>query len=107
MTTCSLHPGVIATELMRNLDDAYFRGVRWIVKWTAMWFFKTPEQGTQTTIYCSLDEKAVKENGLYYSGCAVKKPSKRARNEDDAEKLWDVSLKMVGLGEDYDPFKNN
>jgi len=27
---------------------------------------KNPEQGAQTTIYCSVDEKAADETGLYY-----------------------------------------
>lgn len=66
---------------------------------------KTPEQGAQTTIYCAVDENAAKESGLYYSDCAVKVPSKNAQNAEDAKKLWDVSWKIVGLEENYDPFK--
>jgi hypothetical protein len=29
-------------------------------------FFKTPEQGAQTTIYCSVDESLADRTGLYY-----------------------------------------
>lgn len=65
---------------------------------------KTSEQGAQTTIYCAVDEKCANESGLYYAECAVKKPSKEATNEEDAKGLWDLSWKMVGLDENYDPF---
>ncbi|XP_022915006.2 retinol dehydrogenase 13-like [Onthophagus taurus] len=97
ITTYSLHPGVITTELGRHLDDVYFRGLRWIWR-SIMWvFLKSPEQGAQTTIYCAVDEEIAKETGLYYSDCKRKKPAMQARNLDDAKKLWEVSLKMVGL----------
>lgn len=68
-------------------------------------FVKTPEQGAQTTIYCAVDEKLEKESGKYYSDCAVKEPSKNAKNIEDAEKLWNISWKLVGLNENYNPFK--
>jgi hypothetical protein len=29
-------------------------------------FLKTPEEGAQTTIYCSVDEKLADKTGLYY-----------------------------------------
>jgi hypothetical protein len=29
-------------------------------------FFKTPEGGAQTSIYCSVDEKLANKTGLYY-----------------------------------------
>jgi len=29
--------------------------------------FKSIEEGAQTTIYCSVDEKTANETGLYYS----------------------------------------
>lgn len=67
-------------------------------------FFKTPEQGAETTIFCCLNENLAGDSGLYYSDCAEKTPSKNAQNVEDAKKLWDVSLKMVGLDENYNPF---
>ncbi len=32
----------------------------------------------------------------YYSDCAEATPSKFAQREDDAEKLWELSEKLVG-----------
>lgn len=103
MTTYSLHPGVIATELMRHLDETYIPGIKYGVK-IFKWFIKTPEQGAQTTIYCAVDETVANESGYYYSDCARSKPFKNAENVEDAKELWNISLKLVGLNEDYDPF---
>jgi NAD(P)-dependent dehydrogenase (short-subunit alcohol dehydrogenase family) len=66
VTTYSLHPGAVKTELQRHVDDTYFRGVSFISRAFASLFFKTPEEGAQTSIYCSVEEKLANETGLYY-----------------------------------------
>lgn len=54
ISTYSLHPGVVNTDLVRHGNRQ---------KWFAVMmklgkpFFKTPLQGAQTTLYCVLDEK--------------------------------------------------
>lgn len=62
----SLHPGLVRTELGRTVDQVYFPGVRLMTRLLLYPWFKTPEQGAQTTLYCSIDEKAGEETGLYY-----------------------------------------
>ncbi|XP_021933884.1 retinol dehydrogenase 13-like isoform X2 [Zootermopsis nevadensis] len=103
VTTYSVHPGVVRTELGRHLNDTYFRGLRSILGGMGALFFKTAEDGAQTTIYCSLDEKLTNKTGLYYSECREKAASRRARDPEAAKKLWDLSAKMAGLG-NWDPF---
>jgi len=66
VTTYALHPGVVRTELGRYLDDTYFRGAATVARTVIGPFSKTPEQGAETTIHCSIDEKAGTETGLYY-----------------------------------------
>lgn len=99
----SLHPGVIKTELGRHMQTIYASFATFV--WGLVsWGIKTPEQGAQTSIYCSVDEKCANESGLYYAECAVKTPSKAARNEEDAKKMWEESIKLVGLPENYNSF---
>lgn len=98
--TYALHPGVVATELGRHLDSTLVPGMSWIFRNVGAVVAKSPVQGAQTSIYCSVDEKAGKETGLYYSDCKVKTPSAKARNPTMASRLWEESLKMVGLKED-------
>jgi hypothetical protein len=40
---------------------------------------------------------------LRFSGCKEKTPSRKARDPEVAKKLWDLSVKLVGLG-DWNPF---
>jgi hypothetical protein len=66
VTTYSLHPGCVRTELFRSFNASYFRGVGNVTQVLAAAFFKTSEEGAQTTIYCALDEKLADKTGLYY-----------------------------------------
>ncbi|CAG9838608.1 unnamed protein product [Diabrotica balteata] len=103
----ALHPGAIQTELSRSLNESMFPGARFILRDVVGGiFFKTPEQGAQTQIHCSVDEKCADQSGLYYSECKPVQPSKVALNDEMAAKMWDVSWKLVGLEENYDPFKH-
>ncbi|CAG9759549.1 unnamed protein product [Ceutorhynchus assimilis] len=102
VTVYSLHPGVIKTELGRHVGSTYGSFLKFVWGFFS-WALKTPIQGAQTTIYCSVDEKCANESGLYYAECAVKKPTKEATNVDDAKRLWTDSLKLVNLPENYDP----
>jgi hypothetical protein len=56
----------VKTELQRHADSVLFRGASVLVRAAAAVFFKNPEQGAQTTIHCSLEEKLASETGLYY-----------------------------------------
>ena len=66
INTYALHPGVITTELSRYLDFTLFKGARWLFNFFGRFFMKNPEQGAQTTIYCTVSEEAANQTGLYY-----------------------------------------
>ena len=51
----------------------------------------------QTTIYCCLEESIQDRSGTYYSDCKEKTPSRAARSDKKAKKLWEMSEKLVGL----------
>ncbi|XP_049781160.1 retinol dehydrogenase 13-like isoform X1 [Schistocerca cancellata] len=102
VTAYSLHPGVVATELSRHFDSAYFPGVTWLFNNMARFVIKSPEQGAQTSIYCAVEESLSKETGLYYSDCRRTMPSRRARDGETARRLWEESARLVGLKE-WDP----
>lgn len=107
ITTYSLHPGVIATELGRHLGNTYVGLATWVWNSFMPYFVKTPLQGAQTTIYCAVDERCADETGLYYSDCAVRSAAKAALDVDAGRRLWEESLKLVDLKPDYDPFGAN
>ncbi|XP_011259617.2 retinol dehydrogenase 11 [Camponotus floridanus] len=104
----SLHPGNIPTEITRHASSTFFPGASYsysILSWILLWAFKTLEEGAQTTIYCSIDEKTANETGLYYSDCSVVNPRRKATNDEYAKNLWDVSCKLLNLKPEEDFIK--
>jgi len=88
----SLHPGVIRTELTRHMKNAWW------------WFLAaplyplvtiTPIQGTQTTLYCALEDHNNLVGGSYLANCKITKESSRARKEEDQKRLWELSEKYI------------
>jgi len=92
----SLHPGVVRTEIFRDIEASI--GVFKYLMWGLLWpFTKNPMQGAQTTIHCAVAEELEGETGLYYSDCSPKEAAPQAQDDEMAEKLWDLSMKFVGL----------
>ncbi|XP_077084683.1 retinol dehydrogenase 11 [Siphateles boraxobius] len=96
VTTYSLHPGVIRTELGRHFLPALPLWKR-LMFLPFIFFVKTPWQGSQTTIFCAVDESLQNTSGLYYSDCAPKEAAPQGRDDAAARRLWDLSTSMVGL----------
>ncbi|CAH1261989.1 RDH12 [Branchiostoma lanceolatum] len=102
VTTYSLHPGVIKTDLYQHLGTS----MGWksgIINTFAKWFGKNLVQGAQTTIHCAVTEGLEEKSGQYFSDCAPKQPNSRARDDDVARRLWEVSEKLVGLSQQIGP----
>ncbi|MEQ2303147.1 hypothetical protein AMECASPLE_013709 [Ameca splendens] len=96
VTTYSLHPGVIRTELGRHFLPTIPLWKRVLYK-PFSFFIKNPTEGAQTTIYCAVEESLQNESGFYYSDCARKATAPQGRDDEAAKKLWDLSASMVGL----------
>jgi len=93
VTTYSLHPGVIRTEINRNLP-AILNAVS-----PALYFLfgKTCKSGAQTTLACALDPDLSDVTGKYFSDCKMVDESEDARDDEMAEWLWRTSEKLTGL----------
>lgn len=94
VTSVSLHPGVVKTELGRNFNGC--------VSCLAKIFsccLKTSEQGAQTTIYCCTNKTIPLNNGLYFSDKKVKQLNSKIANDEDAKRLWNLSAKLVNMDE--------
>ena len=94
VTANCLHPGVVKTELTRQQTVA--AGVfHFLTQILLAPFFKTPESGAQTTIFCAVDETLEGVTGKYYADCKEVETSELGNNMEDAARLWEESLKMV------------
>ena len=79
VTSYSLHPGAIASNVWRR--------VPWPFDAVMKLFMKSNEEGAQTSIYCATAPELAGESGKYYDDCQEKEPSSRATPELGAE-LW-------------------
>ncbi|XP_041669511.1 retinol dehydrogenase 12-like [Cheilinus undulatus] len=92
VTTYSLHPGVVQTDLWRHLN-----GPQQVLMKIASPFTKNSSQGAQTSIYCAVEPSLDKESGGYYSDCAPANCSAAGKDDVLAQKLWELSCQMLSL----------
>ena len=92
VTTYALHPGVIASDIWRNLP--------WPVRPLAKLFMKSIEDGAATTLWCASAPELATETGQYYDDLERYNPSTVARDEALARELWRRSVSWCGLSPD-------
>jgi retinol dehydrogenase-12 len=90
VTTYSLHPGVVASDIWRPFPQP----LRWLVTRRML----TPEEGAKTTLYCATEPSLAGESGLYYDRCRPRTPSALARDDALAAELWRRSEGWVREG---------
>ncbi len=93
----SLHPGGVRTNLSRYLSEGVHPIVSYLFFISGILFFKNAKQGSQTSIYCAVDEEVGTHSGLYYTDCKVTKPGIQATDDKVAKQLWELSLKLCGI----------
>ena len=72
--------------------------VQRISYYPSFFFWKTPLQGAQTSIYCAVSEEMEGVTGKYLADCKIEKLTNQQASDDRlAEELWEASVKMVGL----------
>lgn len=96
VSSFSLHPGIIRTELGRHVED-WSPLLGFLLKLPCLLFMKTPWEGCQTTLYCALTPGLEELSGQYFSDCAEKEPAPEGQDDVVAGKLWEVSARLVGL----------
>ena len=89
----ALHPGVIGTNLGRHMNPL----VAGVLGVAMRMFSKSVAQGAATTCYVAARPETGTLTGQYFSDCAVTEPSRMARDEKLAERLWQTSEQLTGL----------
>ena len=87
VSTYSLHPGVVATDVWREVPAF----IRPLIKLMMI----STEEGAATTLYCATSPDVSSETGLYYDKCRVKQPSKVGQDVVLAAELWQRSAAWV------------
>jgi retinol dehydrogenase 12 len=80
VTTYSLHPGVVDSDIWRRLP--------WPLRALNRLRLISNEEGAKTTLHCALSEAAGQQTGLYYSESRPAVPNAAAQSQALAEELW-------------------
>lgn len=88
----SYHPGVVRTRFGRDspMFAAFYR---------TMPLLRTPDKGAQTLVWLAETASSGITNGAYYQDERVRRPAAKATDPALAARLWDASLRAVGLTE--------
>jgi NAD(P)-dependent dehydrogenase (short-subunit alcohol dehydrogenase family) len=86
VTTYSLHPGTIASDVWRE--------VPWPIRPLLKLRMRSTAEGAQTSVYCATAPEVAGDTGLYYEDCRRKDPSRHATPERAVE-LWERSESWV------------
>jgi len=99
VTTYSLHPGVIQTDIARNVESTFERFLTSFLSFPPFsYLMKTPWEGAQTSICCAVDEALSDQTGLYYADCQAQEANHpQLKDGDLARRLWEKSEELVGL----------
>ncbi|XP_076953267.1 short-chain dehydrogenase TIC 32, chloroplastic-like [Bidens hawaiensis] len=90
ITANALHPGSIATNLLR-----YHNIINGVVEWVGKYFLKNIPQGAATTCYVALHPQVKGISGEYFMDNNIAEPNSYAKDAKLAKELWDISLTMV------------
>ncbi|MCS5636740.1 MAG: SDR family NAD(P)-dependent oxidoreductase, partial [Myxococcota bacterium] len=93
VTANCFHPGFVGSDFSKN-NGAWAR----VMMSLGAPFARSPQKGAETGVYlCSSGEVAQTTGGYFYDMKATE-PASNALVAGDAEKLWEISEQLVGLG---------
>jgi NAD(P)-dependent dehydrogenase (short-subunit alcohol dehydrogenase family) len=92
VTTNSLHPGFVNTRF-GDTTGGWTSRIFGAMKLFAI----SPEKGAETIIYLASSDEVAKTSGLYFYKCKAVEPSKLAKDDAAAERLWQETAKLAGI----------
>jgi NAD(P)-dependent dehydrogenase (short-subunit alcohol dehydrogenase family) len=91
VTANCLHPGFVNTGFSRN-NGSMAR----LLMTVSRPFQRKDTKGAETVVWLAVSEEAEGLSGEYCHNCKPAKPTGRARNDEDAARLWGLSEEMTG-----------
>ena len=93
VTANTLHPGFVATGFGDNNRGFW----RWAIGIGKKVIAIPVERGAETPVYLASSPAVAGVSGKYFGDCREDTPSVAARNDTDAERLWNESERLAGL----------
>ncbi|KAK3932240.1 Retinol dehydrogenase 11, partial [Frankliniella fusca] len=101
VTANCLHPGVVKTDLFRNVPNETIKN---IASAAIGFFFKNAEMGAQTIIHLAVSEEGRRVTGKYFADLKESGVAAVAKTPGLSEKVWRRSEEFVKLAENERPF---
>jgi len=92
VTANCLHPGFVDTRFGDESGGLLSLGVR-----IAKTFAISQEKGAATIVYLDSSDEVAQATGGYYYKCKKATPTKQARDDDAAKRLWQESERLAGI----------
>ena len=93
VTVNCLHPGFVSTGIGSNN-----KGIWNILMSLARPFARNTDKGAETSVYLCSSPEVKDISGEYFVDCKIEKVSDAAKSSDQADKLWEISSELTGLG---------
>lgn len=94
VTANCLHPGFVATRFGTNNG----RVAALLLRAGMALFAISPEQGAKTIVYLASAPEVAGTTGEYFYRCARAEPAAAAQDDAAAERLWQESARLSGVG---------
>lgn len=86
----AFHPGMVATGFAQDEPGWFGTVVR-----LSRPFLRSAERAAETGVYLCTSEEAGTTTGEYWASCKRKKPSREARDDRVAKRLWEESERLL------------
>ena len=93
ITVNSCHPGAVATNMGVNRETGFGRGITKLLKP----FFRSPEEGAATAVYLATAPSVEGITGEYFYNGKPGKVSRKARDEELSQKLFQWTEDFTGV----------
>jgi len=65
----------------------------------------SPAEGAKTSIYLASSDEVKQKSGLYWDNCKTKDSSKESYNDEDAKRLWEISMNLCRIYDYFSPLQ--
>lgn len=96
VTINAVHPGIVASDIVVNRANGRFR---WVADLMRL-FFRSCEEGAETSVFLACDPSLCGVSGEYFMDCKVEPSSEISCDTTRANRLYDLSLSLAGLEND-------
>ena len=93
ITVNALHPGAVATSLGQQ-NEGFLKSIAPAIMKI---FFRSPDQGAETSLYLCTSDDVADVSGDYFANCKKVRPRAWARDDAAAARLWTYTEECTGF----------